>query len=95
MAVVERYRPYWKTFLKVAIGGNIYMAVIFVVNRLIDSNYLFISHKPETASLMDVLPPWPYYILFLELIAFVTFLILYLPYFLSDLVRKGKETAIV
>ena len=60
------------------------MAVIFVFNLVIGSNYLFIAHKPVTASLMDVLPPWPVYIIFLELIGAVMSLILYLPFQIRD-----------
>ena len=66
MTLVEGYRPKLQSLKRVLIGGNIYMAVIFVFNLLIGSNYLFIAHKPETASLMDVLPPWPVYIIFIE-----------------------------
>ncbi len=52
---------------------------------LLDSNYLFIAHKPETASLMDVLPAWPWYIPFLELIGAGFCLLLYVPFALRDL----------
>jgi len=33
--------------------------VSFNSYMLISRNYLFIAHKPRTASLMDILPPWP------------------------------------
>ena len=64
------------------------MAIIFIFNLLIGSNYLFIAHKPETASLMDVLPPWPVYIVFVELIGIGVSLLLYAPYLWSDLRKK-------
>jgi len=51
---------------------------------LIGSNYLFIAHKPETASLLDVLPPWPYYIAYIEVIGLVMCLILYIPFMIKD-----------
>ena len=66
------------------------MAVIFVFNLLIGSNYLFIAHKPATASLMDVLPPWPVYIIFIEIIGVVVSLLLYAPFFWSDLRKKQR-----
>ncbi len=84
MTFVEGYRPYWSSLVRVAIWGNIYMAVIGLVNWLIGSNYLFIARKPATASLIDVLGPWPWYILGLEVIALVMCLLLYLPYALHD-----------
>ena len=88
MTLVEGYRPTWQSLKRVLIGGNIYMAVIFVFNLLIGSNYLFIAHKPETASLMDVLPDWPVYIVFIELIGIIVSLLLYAPFFWSDLRKK-------
>ena len=88
MTLVEGYRPTWQSLKRVLIGGNVYMAVIFVFNLLIGSNYLFIAHKPETASLMDVLPDWPIYIVFVELIGIAVSLLLYAPFFWSDLRKK-------
>ena len=84
MTLVEGYRPTWKSVLHVFVGMNAYMAVIGVINWLIGSNYLFIAHKPATASLIDVLGPWPWYILSLEAIGFLLCLVLYLPYAIRD-----------
>ncbi len=60
------------------------MGIVFVINMLIGSNYLFIAHKPPTASLLDVLPPWPYYIAYIEAIGLVMCLILYIPFIIKD-----------
>ena len=88
MTLVEGYRPTWQSLKRVLIGGNIYMAVIFVFNLLIGSNYLFIAHKPETASLMDVLPDWPIYIIFIEMIGILVSILLYAPFLWADLRKK-------
>jgi hypothetical integral membrane protein (TIGR02206 family) len=92
MTWVEKFRPHPKSMVRVFVGMNIYMAVIFVFNRLIGSNYLFIAHKPETASLIDVLGPWPWYILSLEGIGAVLCLLLYLPFFLKDRAATELKT---
>ncbi len=84
MTLVEDFRPYWKSLWHILLWGNAYMIVIFLVNQLIGSNYLFIAHKPETASLIDLLGPWPWYILSLEGIAVVMCLILYIPFIIRD-----------
>ncbi len=84
MVVAEEMRPTWKSMLRVAIFGNLYMAAVFGINTLIGSNYLFVNHKPPTASVLDMLPDWPVYILYMEGIGLVTFLVLYLPYFIKD-----------
>jgi len=84
MTLVEGFRPTWKSVLRVAVIMNIYMVIVFFINNLIGSNYLFIAHKPETASLLDMLPPWPVYILWMEAIGILTCLILYLPFAIKD-----------
>ncbi len=44
-----------------------------------------INHKPDLPSLLDLLPPWPIYILYMELIGIVSILLLYLPFLIKDL----------
>lgn len=88
MTIVEGYRPTWQSVKKVAIYGNIYLAAIFILNLLIGSNYLFIAHKPETASLLDMLPPWPIYILVIEALAAVFVLLFYAPFAIMDWKKK-------
>ena len=84
MTVVEGFRPTWKSLLRVAVFTNIYMGVVFLVNSALGSNYMFINHKPPTASLLDILPEWPVYLLYLEGIGLVVFLLLYLPFAIRD-----------
>lgn len=84
MTAVEGFRPTWGSLKRTIIWSNVYMLVVGVINALIGSNYLYIAHKPETASLIDVLGPWPWYLLALEAIGLVLFLLLYLPFFIRD-----------
>ncbi len=92
MTVVEGFRPTLRSLLRVAIWGNVYMLVVTGINLLIGSNYMFTLHKPETASLFDVLGPWPWYLVITEGIALVVFLLLYLPFFISD--RRKTQAAL-
>lgn len=84
MTVAEGFRPMWKSMLRVALWMNLYMIVVFFLNSAIGSDYLMINGKPATPSLLDVLPPWPYYIVFMELIGVVTCLLLYIPFIVKD-----------
>jgi len=88
MTVVEGFRPTWKSILRITIWANVYMFFIFIVNSSIGSNYLMINNKPSTPSLLDILPSWPYYIIFMELIGIATFLILYLPFIFNNNLHK-------
>jgi hypothetical integral membrane protein (TIGR02206 family) len=93
MSAIEGFRPTWRSFMRVAIGINIYMVFVYFANLALDSNYMYLMRKPDTASLMDVLGPWPWYILSLEVLGFVIFFILYLPYFIKDIRAKKLESA--
>lgn len=93
MAAVEGYRPTPTSLRRVILRANLYMVAVGIVNALIGSNYLFIARKPETASLLDVLPPWPWYLPILEIIGLVMMGLLYLPFALKDL--KTRQRALV
>jgi hypothetical integral membrane protein (TIGR02206 family) len=84
MTLVEGYRPYWSSFRRVFIWTNIYMVVVTGINVLIGSNYLYTLHKPPSASLMDFLGPWPWYLLSVEIVALILCFLLYLPFFIRD-----------
>ena len=84
MTTVEGFRPTWKSFKRIFVGMNIYLVIVFFINQAIGSNYMFVAYKPETASLLDVLPEWPWYILWLEAIGLLTCLILYIPFIIKD-----------
>jgi len=88
MTAVEGFRPTVQSIKNVLIRANLYAVVVFVINLLIGSNYLFIAHKPETASLLDVLPAWPWYLPILELLALVFVGLFYLPFAISDVRTK-------
>jgi len=84
MTVVEGFRPTWKSILRVALWTNTYALIIYFVNAAIGSNYLMLNYKPDVPSLLDLLPPWPVYILYMELIGVVSILLLYLPFAIKD-----------
>lgn len=84
LTTVEGLRPTWRSMGRVILWLNIYMVVIFGVNQLIGSNYLFVARKPPGPTLLDVLPEWPWYILVIEAIGLVNFLLLYLPFIIKD-----------
>ena len=58
---------------------NIFLLVVFVVNTFLGSNYFWIMEKPSTASLLDYLGPWPWYILWAEFVALLHFGAAYMP----------------
>ncbi len=84
MTTVEGFRPTWKSILRVVVISNIYMVIIFFVNTAIGSNYLMVNGKPPLASILDLLPAWPWYLIYVEIIGIVTCLLLYIPFIIKD-----------
>lgn len=80
MTVVEGFRPTWHSLVRVFIIANLYWLFCAVVNSLIGSNYLYTHGKLPTPSLLDVLGPHPWYLLWMEVIGIVFCLLLYLPF---------------
>jgi hypothetical integral membrane protein (TIGR02206 family) len=95
MTVVQGLRPYWRSLLRVFVVMNVYLVVVFAINSLIGSNYLFIMHPPDTPSLIDMLGPWPWYILALEALGMLTCLILYLPFAFKDWLARPATQPVV
>ena len=81
-----------KSFVRVFLWLNVYVVFVYVVNLLVGSNYLYIMQKPETASLLDLLGPWPIYIFVSEAVAFVTFFLLYAPFGISDILKRKNSS---
>lgn len=93
MTTVEGIRPTWKSVLRVAFISNLYLIVIFGINQLIGSNYMFVAHKPVGPTVLDALPVWPWYILYMEALGMAMFLLLYLPFAIKDWLAKKQAIA--
>ncbi|MBV9730579.1 MAG: TIGR02206 family membrane protein [Pseudonocardiales bacterium] len=56
-------RPDWRSY-RIAVLVTIGWAVVtFAFNRVVGTNYGFLNTKPVVRSLLDVLGPWPWYLL--------------------------------
>lgn len=74
------FRPTLRSVGIVVLFLGIYTLAMAGVNLLLDSNYLFLCRKPEGASIMDFLGPWPIYVFALIGIAIVACFVCYLPF---------------
>lgn len=75
---VRGYRPTIYSVLKLFIFLNVLMPIIMLINKTVDGNYMFLSHKPNGASLLDLLGPYPWYIVSMEGMLIVLSLLLWL-----------------
>ena len=82
--VVYRMKPTIKSVKKAFIGLNIFLAIAFISNIIIGSNYFWIMGKPPAGSLLDYMGPWPWYILTGEFVALAHFMVAYLLFLFID-----------
>ncbi|MDK8180483.1 TIGR02206 family membrane protein [Paenibacillus sp. UMB4589-SE434] len=80
MVWVEQYRPTFKSVGLAMAFLNVLLVVVGSINYAVGGNYMFLMKKPDTASMLDLLGPYPWYLLSLEAVAFVLFILLYLPF---------------
>jgi len=77
----REFRPRKGSIRRMMIVLNCYALVVGVIDAIGGWNYGYLCRKPYGhPSLLDVLGPWPWYILSLEAVAFLTFLLLSLPW---------------
>jgi hypothetical integral membrane protein (TIGR02206 family) len=75
---VVGYRPTFWSVVKLFVFLNLLMPIIMLINRAVDGNYMFLSHKPNSASLLNLLGPYPWYILSMEFLLITLSLIVWL-----------------
>ena len=56
-------RPRWRSYRFAVVTTLVWVAVTITFNSIVGTNYGFLNRKPATASLLDVLGPWPVYLL--------------------------------
>ncbi|KEO82395.1 TIGR02206 family membrane protein [Tumebacillus flagellatus] len=80
MVFVEGYRPTAGSIWRSLAALNVVALVVYALDLLTGGNYMFLTHKPDNASLLDFLGPWPWYILSLEGVALAMHLLLWAPF---------------
>lgn len=73
-------RPRPGSVARAMVALNIVAIVVGAFDYFFKTDYMFLRAKPPTVSLLDLLGPWPWYILSCELVGTGLFLLLYLPF---------------
>jgi hypothetical integral membrane protein (TIGR02206 family) len=81
---VEGYRPTLKDVRNCFIAVHAFALPVYLINITIDAGYLYLGKKPETASLMDFFPEWPWYFFILQGLLLLIMIGMYLPFRKSD-----------
>lgn len=88
---VFKMRPNFKSVFKSFFVLQIYVVIIIFLNYLLEANYSYLNKKPESASVLDYLGEWPYYIISIQLIIIPLFLLIYLPFYLTRNKTKYED----
>jgi hypothetical integral membrane protein (TIGR02206 family) len=56
-------RPGWRSYRITVLVTVVWAAVTFAFNSIAGTDYGFLNEKPATATLLDILGPWPVYLL--------------------------------
>jgi hypothetical integral membrane protein (TIGR02206 family) len=57
----RKMRPGWRSYRIAVIATVVWAVGAFTFNSIAGTDYGFVNRKPATASLLDVLGPWPAY----------------------------------
>lgn len=89
--VVFRWRPTLRGVGLAFVLVNVYSVFAGAVNYALDTNFMYLCAKPHSATIMDWMHGWPWYIAEMEPIVLGICLLLYAPFFLGDrrLARSG------
>jgi hypothetical integral membrane protein (TIGR02206 family) len=82
------YRPTTRAMWVTILIVNLYAGFLFFVNKVLGSNYMYIMKK-SGMSVLNALGPWPWYLLSVELLMIVSFLILYSPFWIRQRLAKS------
>ncbi len=81
---VFNMRPKFKSVFKSFLALQVYVVLMVIINKLLDANYFYLNEKPESASILDYFGEWPWYIIMVQIIIIPLFLLIYLPFYLTQ-----------
>lgn len=87
--IVVGFQPRASSVPIALVATALYALMIYPVNLILGSNYLYLLHKPKQPSPLDYLGPWPWYILGLAAITIGACLLCYLPFAVRNRIGRA------
>lgn len=81
-------------FLNAIIYAQVYLVGVHMLNQVMGSNYGYTMGKPPGPSVLDLMGPWPWYLLWGEILMIILYLLLFLPFLLTQDNKKGTEAGV-
>ncbi|MCC3374030.1 TIGR02206 family membrane protein [Cohnella sp. REN36] len=94
LTAVEGYRPTGRSVWRAWLGLHALAVPAAVADLAWGTNFMFLARKPSGASLLDLLGPWPWYLLQLEAVALTLMLLLYGAVRFADRWASRRPTTI-
>ena len=96
--VIDGFRPMWRDFFQAVGLTSVLIILMFGVNLIFDSNYMFTFEKPDGVNFTVLMPEWPFYFIIMLLIGLIFYSILMLVSFIptskrikNELYKKNKK----
>lgn len=89
--IALRMRPVPASILRALAATLIYAVLLLPLNLLLGTNYMYLLAKPKAASLLDLLGPWPWYVVAATGLALISYLVWYLPFLVADQARARRS----
>lgn len=84
--------PRWRDLRITVVATAVWMVAVFVVNLGLGTNYGFVNGKPEGGSILDLLPPWPAYLLVEAVLVVITWTLMTWPWQVLRVRRERLAT---
>jgi hypothetical integral membrane protein (TIGR02206 family) len=92
LMVMRGYRPHLSSIWRTFAWSEVYFVVTIIVDLITGVNYGYLLHKPQEASLLDILSDnWPIYLLQMHLLALAFFFALYVPFAIYDALKSARN----
>ena len=73
-------KPRKRSVLRAWVGVNFFALLVGSFDIFYRTDYMYLRAKPQNASLLDYLGPWPWYLVAAECVALLLFTLLWMPY---------------
>ncbi len=95
MMCFYKFEPKLSSLKKTINWTIVYFVGVEMVNYAIGANYSYLRSKPLSKSPLDYLPPYPYYVPILAIIAVGIFSLWYIPFYIrdkkSEIIKEKEE----
>jgi hypothetical integral membrane protein (TIGR02206 family) len=86
-----RVRPSWRLYRSTVALTLLWAVSVMAFNVAFDTNYGFLNAKPSTGSILDLLGPWPWYVVTEIVMVTVVWALITLPW--TGVRRASRPTA--